>query len=148
MLCRADGQIDAAHRGERRFQRGLRGLRRCPELNRAGPAAHFRDAHRGGGKPPGAVEFHDEEQSGEGRAPLTMPIYEYICNHCGNRFEKLVSSWNAPAACPACHAAEVEKQLSTFACVTGSQPRSGKPCEAMGLDSSTCDRSSCACGLN
>ena len=42
-----------------------------------------------------------------------MPIYEYVCNHCGERFEKLVlklASEN-PAACPYCGSEEVERAV-------------------------------------
>lgn len=43
-----------------------------------------------------------------------MPLYEYKCKRCGQRFEKLVR-WNAdPKAiiCPACATPEPERQIS------------------------------------
>jgi putative FmdB family regulatory protein len=45
-----------------------------------------------------------------------MPIYEYICQHCGTRFEKLVQSTSSTATieCPECASREVEKAFSTF----------------------------------
>lgn len=44
-----------------------------------------------------------------------MPIYEYICNNCGERFDffaKRISQ--APDACPKCGAKTLDKCLSTF----------------------------------
>lgn len=42
-----------------------------------------------------------------------MPIYEYVCATCSNRFEKLQNSCTACGPeCPSCGSAEVEKQLS------------------------------------
>ena len=46
-----------------------------------------------------------------------MPMYEYLCPHCGRRFEILQRMGeNADGVrCPDCLRAGVEKQLSTFA---------------------------------
>ncbi len=43
-----------------------------------------------------------------------MPIYEYACRQCGNRFETLVRSGTS-VECPNCHSAELDKQLSVIA---------------------------------
>lgn len=44
-----------------------------------------------------------------------MPIFDYVCVTCGNRFEKLQKSATASLPeCPACGSAEVEKKLSVF----------------------------------
>jgi putative FmdB family regulatory protein len=43
-----------------------------------------------------------------------MPIYEYRCQNCGHRFEKLVRTSNQ-AVCPACDGARLERLLSAFA---------------------------------
>lgn len=45
-----------------------------------------------------------------------MPIYEYQCLECGEKFEKLVRSMNsAPEIkCPKCGGQEVKKVFSTF----------------------------------
>jgi len=40
-----------------------------------------------------------------------MPIYEFACKACNNRFEKLVRVGES-APCPACQSAEVEQLLS------------------------------------
>jgi putative FmdB family regulatory protein len=56
-----------------------------------------------------------------------MPIYEYVCDRCGERFEKLVRSYDADApACPSCAGLRVTMQFSTFAAHSrASKPGSG-----------------------
>ena len=45
-----------------------------------------------------------------------MPIYEYICEDCGTKFEKLVRRNNHDTlACPKCGQAHLTTALSTFA---------------------------------
>jgi putative FmdB family regulatory protein len=46
-----------------------------------------------------------------------MPIYEYRCESCGDKFEKLVrrSSDAMEAGCPSCGEKHLEQQYSTFA---------------------------------
>jgi len=46
-----------------------------------------------------------------------MPIYEYLCQDCGNKFEKLVRrSDNAlENACPSCGQKHLQQEYSTFA---------------------------------
>jgi putative FmdB family regulatory protein len=48
-----------------------------------------------------------------------MPIYEYVCRDCGERFERLVHG-NATPSCPACEGARLDKQFSVFA--VGARP--------------------------
>jgi putative FmdB family regulatory protein len=43
-----------------------------------------------------------------------MPIYEYNCEHCSYKFDKLVMSPNAEMKCPLCQGG-VKKLMSTFA---------------------------------
>jgi putative FmdB family regulatory protein len=55
-----------------------------------------------------------------------MPMFEYSCNACGFRFEKLQKSAEAGQVdCPACGSADVKKELSTFSSSAGS---SSGPC--------------------
>jgi putative FmdB family regulatory protein len=51
-----------------------------------------------------------------------MPLYEYMCVHCGASFEYLVrsSSSKEEVVCPKCASAEVNKKLSTFGVKGGS----------------------------
>ena len=44
-----------------------------------------------------------------------MPIYEYSCMKCGDRFEKLQKdSTHQPIDCPSCGSTVVKRELSTF----------------------------------
>jgi len=53
-----------------------------------------------------------------------MPIYEYACMECESHFEELVRNAEQAVPCPECGAANVLKQLSTFAVAgVSSQPR-------------------------
>ena len=53
-----------------------------------------------------------------------MPIYEYRCPSCDERFEELVRSSDPAVACPSCGTADVERLLSVFAGVGGSSASS------------------------
>jgi putative FmdB family regulatory protein len=44
-----------------------------------------------------------------------MPIYEYICDDCGTKFEKLVRRNQDAVACPSCGESHLKTALSTFA---------------------------------
>ena len=50
-----------------------------------------------------------------GREGSTIPIYEYSCQDCGNRFELFVRKVGetSGAACPSCESTSVERLLST-----------------------------------
>jgi putative FmdB family regulatory protein len=48
-----------------------------------------------------------------------MPIYEYRCASCSERFEELVRRPEDAVACPECGGAEAERLLSVFAGVGG-----------------------------
>lgn len=45
-----------------------------------------------------------------------MPLYEYICKKCGEKFDQFVSFLepDKTIVCPICGAEEVEKQFSLF----------------------------------
>ncbi|MGC8786870.1 MAG: FmdB family zinc ribbon protein [Anaerolineae bacterium] len=45
-----------------------------------------------------------------------MPIYEYRCNECGEKFEKWLRSMSAAndICCPRCGSRNVEKAISLF----------------------------------
>jgi putative FmdB family regulatory protein len=43
-----------------------------------------------------------------------MPIYEYKCQDCGTKFEKLVRN-GAEVACPSCGEQHLRQEFSTFA---------------------------------
>ncbi len=54
-----------------------------------------------------------------------MPIYEYICQQCQGRFQKLVSGFATPAGlqCPRCASADVRKAISRFAIAQSEESR-------------------------
>jgi len=51
-----------------------------------------------------------------------MPLYEFICEDCGESFEELVMSANTAnqVTCPHCKSDLVRKLISTFASKVGS----------------------------
>ena len=52
-----------------------------------------------------------------------MPIYEYICLKCNEKFTLLQSMYPADnnTECPKCSSREVKKVISSFSCATGSK---------------------------
>jgi len=52
-----------------------------------------------------------------------MPLYEYECTDCGERFEVLqqVGEDGHGLTCPQCGAGEPRRKLSTFAASTGGE---------------------------
>ena len=61
-----------------------------------------------------------------------MPIYEYLCDDCGTKFEKLVRSSQASIGveCPSCGETRVTEQISTFAAHANGSSH-GSPQDAM-----------------
>lgn len=53
-----------------------------------------------------------------------MPIYEYTCAQCGERFERLTAARakDAPGACPSCGSEATERVPSSFALGRPSKP--------------------------
>jgi putative FmdB family regulatory protein len=44
-----------------------------------------------------------------------MPIYEYVCKDCGERYERIVMSHEQAITCPKCASAKNTIQHSVFA---------------------------------
>ncbi|MEJ2208042.1 MAG: zinc ribbon domain-containing protein [Anaerolineae bacterium] len=62
-----------------------------------------------------------------------MPIYEYRCQECEQRFEKLVLSIDrepAHLACPACGSPDVQRLISRVSVASGGDAPSGGEAEA------------------
>jgi putative FmdB family regulatory protein len=55
----------------------------------------------------------------------SMPIYEFQCEGCGNRFEELIGVREALPACPSCGSDRVRRRLSSVA-PAGRQPRGAR----------------------
>jgi putative FmdB family regulatory protein len=52
-----------------------------------------------------------------------MPIFEYLCEDCGNKFEKLVRRPGADQVlCPSCGQSHLEQQFSAFAAHSARDP--------------------------
>ncbi|MGD0670022.1 MAG: zinc ribbon domain-containing protein [Bryobacteraceae bacterium] len=74
-----------------------------------------------------------------------MPIYEYKCQDCGTKFEKLVRRSGEPdLACPSCGQKHLEQELSTFAAHSGSSSHAS---EAPVCPSGRCSNPG-MCGMN
>lgn len=54
-----------------------------------------------------------------------MPIYEFECEQCGERFEELVAADAAPVACAKC-GSERTRRLMSGVSPPGRQPRGAK----------------------
>ena len=59
-----------------------------------------------------------------------MPIYEYKCDECGNRYEQIrrMADADQELQCPRCDSDHVKRLLSSFATTSGGSAMSGKPC--------------------
>jgi putative FmdB family regulatory protein len=77
-----------------------------------------------------------------------MPIYEYRCESCGDKFEKLVRRTEEAleAGCPSCGDHHLEQQYSTFA------PRAGSGAGSKSAEMPSCPGGMCSnpgmCGMN
>lgn len=69
-----------------------------------------------------------------------MPIYEFVCGRCEQKFEKIVFSHSAKPECPQCESGDVEKIPSVFAFSSGGRmvgSSAGSSCD-------TCKSHNCA----
>ena len=57
-----------------------------------------------------------------------MPIYEYDCSDCGERFEIFVRSSDQKLLCPECQSENIARRLSTFAATAGGPDAPPGPC--------------------
>ena len=73
-----------------------------------------------------------------------MPIYEYICDSCDTRFEKIVINKQQEIACPKCTSKKATIQLSVFATASsnGASAKSSTPSSGGG---GSCCGGSCGC---
>jgi putative FmdB family regulatory protein len=56
-----------------------------------------------------------------------MPIYEYLCQDCGSKFEKLVRrSDTTELECPSCGKKHLRQEYSTFAAQTNGSAKSAE----------------------
>ncbi len=78
-----------------------------------------------------------------------MPIYEYLCEACGDKFEKLVRRTEEvlDAGCPTCGQKHLKQEFSTFSARAGSHDHSPSPAEARGCPGGMCSNPG-VCGMN
>ncbi len=80
-----------------------------------------------------------------------MPIYEYSCASCDNRFEKLVRRTEdvLESGCPKCGQKHLRQEYSTFAARTASSSANSSSCMPSG---GGCGAGMCGtpgvCGMN
>ena len=74
-----------------------------------------------------------------------MPLYEYYCSDCRNKFELLVSPQHADdVVCMKCHSEKVRRLLSVFAAPRGGSADADYD-EAPATGSCGCGGGSCGC---
>jgi putative FmdB family regulatory protein len=59
-----------------------------------------------------------------------VPLYEYTCSKCGDKFEQLVRSMKAaddPVECPKCGSKQTARSLSVFAVSSSAGSSSDAP---------------------
>ncbi len=66
-----------------------------------------------------------------------MPIYEYLCNDCQARYERIVMSSRQEIECPKCASKHHTLQLSVFS--------AGKSANGTASSSATSASSGCGC---
>jgi putative FmdB family regulatory protein len=78
-----------------------------------------------------------------------MPIFEYLCEDCGNKFEKLVRAGTNGVHCPSCGQDHLKQQFSTFAAhANGASHTDGLSRDAMPSCPSGMCRTPDLCGRN
>jgi putative FmdB family regulatory protein len=75
-----------------------------------------------------------------------MPIYEYVCLDCGERFEAMraMKDADAPIVCKQCESARTSRMLSVFFAQSGGRVVAGGNTGCAGCSSSSC----ASCGVN
>ena len=77
-----------------------------------------------------------------------MPIYEYVCEDCGTKYEKIVLSRAQEIACPKCESTKNKLQLSVFTPMNGTANGSSNGAAAkssISFSSGGCCGGSCGC---
>jgi putative FmdB family regulatory protein len=69
-----------------------------------------------------------------------MPIYEYVCLDCSERFEKLrlMKEADDPIACNKCESQHTSRLLSVFFASSGGKAVAGSSSGCAGCSSSSC----------
>lgn len=81
-----------------------------------------------------------------------MPIFEYACESCGHKFEKLLLNTRVEVECPTCNGKSLRKLFSVFASVSNSSDQ--MPCfdgmagGGCGMPGGGCGMPGGGCGMN
>jgi putative FmdB family regulatory protein len=78
-----------------------------------------------------------------------MPIYEYLCESCGDKFERLVRRTEQvlEGGCPSCGEKHLKQEFSTFSARAGSPQQRTSPAEARSCPGGMCSNPG-VCGMN
>ena len=74
-----------------------------------------------------------------------MPIYEYLCDDCGERYERIVMNGNTKITCPKCASAKHTIQLSVFAAPANSSKSSSSGGSSPASSGGGCCGGACGC---
>jgi putative FmdB family regulatory protein len=76
-----------------------------------------------------------------------MPLYEYYCSHCHNKFDALrpIGQADVPIKCTHCESQRTARVLSLFFAVGGGSSASSDAAESSGGGGCGCG-GHCACG--
>jgi len=73
-----------------------------------------------------------------------MPIYEYLCDDCGEHYERIVMNGNTKVTCPKCESSKKTIQLSVFAAPANGGKSSGGS-SMSGSGGGCCGGGGCGC---
>jgi len=74
-----------------------------------------------------------------------MPIYEYVCDECDTRFERIVMNKQQEIACPKCTSKKATIQLSVFAASNGASSGAAKSPVSSSGGGGGCCGGGCGC---
>lgn len=74
-----------------------------------------------------------------------MPIYEYICDECDTRFERIVINKQQEISCPKCASKKASIQLSVFATANGSSNGTAAKSSTSFSGGGSCCGGGCGC---
>src|SRR5260370_36598163 len=79
------------------------------------------------------------------KGTAAMPIYEYLCEECETRFEKIVINKQQEIACPKCASKRASIQLSVFATANGSSNGASAKLSSSSGSGGSCGGCGCGC---
>jgi putative FmdB family regulatory protein len=77
-----------------------------------------------------------------GAQEVVMPIFEYICKGCGNKFEAIVFG-SKQSECPVCKSTDLAQQLSRFAAHGTDKSSGDAPTMPCGMPEGSCGGGGC-----